>query len=70
MAEGGGGPIGGGATEMKVFLEIEGRCVKEVFNPYVGQFELTNVAVKGWIIDPDVYGLVYGPSDVVCLPTD
>ena len=33
------------------------------------QLELANVPVKEWIIDPDVHGLFYCPSDVVHLPT-
>ena len=35
----------------------------------MGQLELANVPIKGWIIDPDVHGLLHGPCDVVCLPT-
>ena len=33
------------------------------------QFELVNVPVEGWIIDPNVHGLLYGPCDVVHLPS-
>ena len=36
----------------------------------MGQLELASVPVKGWIIDPDVYGLLRGPSDDVCLLTN
>ena len=35
----------------------------------LGQLEFDNVPVKGWIIDPDVNGLIYAPSSVVCLST-
>ena len=35
--------------------------------PYVGQLELANVPVKGWITDPDVH-VLYDPSDAVHLP--
>ena len=47
---------------------MEGRVVKQDLIPNVGQLELANVPVKGWIIDPDVHGLLYGSSDVVHLP--
>ena len=35
----------------------------------MGQLELTYVSVMGWIIDPDVYGLLDGHGDIACLPT-
>ena len=48
---------------------MEGRGVKHDLILNVGQLEFDNVPVKGWIIDPDVHGLIYGPSSVVCLST-
>ena len=33
-----------------------------------GNWELASVPVKGWITDPDIHGLFYGSSGVVCLP--
>ena len=33
----------------------------------MGQLELANVPVKGWIIDHDVHGFPYSPSDAVHL---
>ena len=30
--------------------------------------EFANVSVRGWIIEPDVHGLLDGPSGGVCLP--
>ena len=56
----------GGATE-KMVLEMEGRDAWQDLIPNVSKSEFTNVPIKGWIIDPDVYGLFGGPSDVVCL---
>ena len=52
-----------------VLLDMEGRGVWQDLIPHVGQLEIANVPVKGWIIDHDVYGLLYGSSDVVHLPT-
>ena len=48
---------------------MDGRGVEQDLIPYVGQLELASVPVKGWIIDPDVLGFLYGPCYVVCLPT-
>ena len=49
---------------------MEGRGVKQDLIPYVGQLELANIPVKGWIIDPDEHGFFYGLSEVVHLPTN
>ena len=38
---------------------MEGRGIKQ---------ELANVPFEGWIINPDVHGLLDGPCDVVHLP--
>ena len=46
-----------------------GRGIKQDSIPHVGQLEFANVPIEGWIIDPDVHGLLNGPCDVVCLPT-
>ena len=53
-----------GETEI-VLLEIEGGGVQQDLIPYVGQLKLANNPVKGWIIDPDFHGLLYGASDVI-----
>ena len=34
---------------------------------YVGELELAIISVKGLIIDPDVQGLLFGPSDILHL---
>ena len=31
--------------------------------------KLSYVPIKGWIIDPDLHSLLYGPGYTVCLPT-
>ena len=48
---------------------MEGRGIKQDLIPYLGQLEFANDPIQGWIIDPDVYGLLDGPCDVVHLPT-
>ena len=35
----------------------------------MGQLELYNVPLKGWIINPCIHGPLYGPCNFVCLPT-
>ena len=57
-----------GAT-LGVLLKVEGRGVEQDLIPYVGQLELVNIPVEGWIIDPYVCGLLDFTSDVVYLPT-
>ena len=38
--------------------------------PYVEQLELVYVPIKGWIIGPDVHGLLDGPGNIIAsLPT-
>ena len=37
--------------------------------PGVVQLELPYVTIKGWIIDPNVYGLLDGPGNTMWLPT-
>ena len=53
----------------KVLLEMEGRGVLQDLIPYVGQLEHAYVPIKGCISDPYEYSLLYGPGDMVCLPT-
>ena len=48
---------------------MEGRAVLQDLIPTVGQLEHVYVSIKGWIIDPDVYGLLDGPGDLVYLST-
>ena len=50
-------------------LEVESRGIKQDFIPYVGQLELANVPIEGWIIDPDEHGPLNDPWDVLWLPT-
>ena len=33
------------------------------------QLEFANIPIEGWIIGPDVHGLLDGPCDVLCLLT-
>ena len=33
------------------------------------QLDLAYVSAKGWIIDVDLHGILYSPSDIVFLPT-
>ena len=47
---------------------MEGRGVKQDLMPNVGQLEFANVPIKGWIIDPDIHGLLDGPNGIVHLP--
>ena len=61
------GPIAG--RHWECVTSDGGKGVEQDLIPYVGQLELSSVPVKGWVIDPDVYGLLYGPCNVVCLPT-
>ena len=49
--------------------KVEGRGIKWDLIPYVGQLELANVPIVGWIIDPNVCSLLDGPCDFVYLPT-
>ena len=49
---------------------MEGRGVEQDLIQYVGQLELVIVPVKGWIINLAVTGLLYGPNDGMCLPTN
>ena len=41
-------------------FEFEGLDVEQDIIPYVGQLELSNVSVKGWITDLYVHGLLDG----------
>ena len=43
--------------------------VQQDLIPYAGQLEIVNVPIEGWIIYPDVHGLLYDSCGVVCLPT-
>ena len=36
----------------------------------MGQLDFANVPIKRWMIDPDVHGLLEGPTGVVCLLAD
>ena len=54
---------------MIVLLEMEGRAVLKYLIPNVGQLEHAYVSIKGWIIDPDVHGLLDGHGDLVYLST-
>ena len=56
-----------GVTE-GMSLKVDGRVDEHDIILYLGQPELTNIPVKGWIIDPDA-GLLNSPCDVVHLPT-
>ena len=38
-------------------------------HPICGQPKLSNIPTDGWIIDPDVHGLLDGSCNIVCLPT-
>ena len=51
------------------FFKVEGRGIMQDLSPCVGQLKVANIPVEGWIIDPDVHGLLNGPCDVVHLPT-
>ena len=53
----------------QILLTMDSRGVEQDLIPYLGWLELVNVPVKEWIIDHDVHGLLYGPSDVAHLPT-
>ena len=62
---GGVGPLQG--TAEKMLLQMEDRVVKQDLIPNVRELEFANVPLKGCIIDPDVHGLLDGPSCVVHL---
>ena len=34
-----------------------------------GHWNLPMYSIEGWVIDPDVHGLLDGPGNTVCLPT-
>ena len=53
----------------KRLLEAEVRGIEQDLIQNARQLELVNVPTQGWIIDPDVYGLLDGPCNVVFLPT-
>ena len=48
---------------------MEVRGVEQDFIPCVGQLVPANVSFEGWIIDPDVRGLLDGPCGVGYLST-
>ena len=54
---------------VKVLLEMEQRGVLQDLIQNAGYLELVYVPFKGWIIDPDVHGLLDSPGNTVCLPT-
>ena len=54
---------------VNALLELKGRGVLQDLTSNVGQSELVYFPIKGLFIDPDVHGLLYGPGDIVCLPT-
>ena len=45
-----------------MLLEVQCRCVLEYLIPYMGQLELSQIPVKGGVIDPDVHGLLDVPG--------
>ena len=55
-----------GVTEE--LLKVECRGVRQDLIPYVWLVELAIVLTEGWITDPDVHSLCYGPGGVVCFP--
>ena len=50
------------------FFKVDGRSIKQDLIPHVGQLELANVPIEGWIIAFDAYDHQYGPCDVLHLP--
>ena len=50
-------------------LMIGGRGVLQDLIPDVGQLELAYAPIKGWSIDPDVYGLLDDPGNALYIPT-
>ena len=58
-----------GWQEQSYYLRMEGRVVLQDIISDVRQLELAYVPVKGWIIDPEVHGILDGPDNTVCLPT-
>ena len=53
----------------KGLLEMEVKGIKQDLIQYVGQLECASVPIEGWVIDPDVYGLLGGSCDVY-IPTN
>ena len=51
-------------------IKMEGRGVLQDLIPDVGELELATVPAKGWIIYPDVLGLLDGPGNTLYLPTN
>ena len=49
----------------KGLFTLEVRGVKQDLTLYMGQLEISSVPVEGWIIDPDMHGLLDGPCNVV-----
>ena len=70
-------PCGGGTwTKCEGQLVRNGGCLRWIIgvlnrtlSHMWGQLELANVPIEGWIIDPDVLGLLDGPCDDVHLNT-
>ena len=40
-------------------LNLKGRGIGQDLIPYVGQLDFGNVPINGWIIDPNVHGLLF-----------
>ena len=51
------------------YLRLEGKVIKQDPIPYAGELEFVSASIEGWVIDPEVHGLLDSPCDVVCLPT-
>ena len=49
----------------KGLFKMEVRGVEQDLIQYVGQLELPNVPVEGWVIGPDVYGILDDPCHIV-----
>ena len=43
--------------------------LNRALSQYVGQLELANMPIEGWVIDTDVHSLLAGSCNVVHLPT-
>ena len=55
-------------VEKGVCLSLR-EVIEQDLLPYMGQLKLAYVPIEGWIIDPDVQGLLDGSCDVVFHPT-
>ena len=56
-------------TAVKALPKMEGGVVLHDLIPNVRQLYIAYVPLKGWLIDPDVHGLLDAPGNVVYLPT-